>query len=158
MYSEYNAEVKAKGTKEELVAMIEVTYDYQDEYYESDRIKEINSIKATDEGKFYLEMYCCGMYAEYGHPDDTGLFQSLANSAPYASFDGVLEGYDDYMGSITVNAKLKEGKLTLKVKYSINNPDEFKTTAEPDEDGWYSYTETYQFNPETGKYEGIKMK
>ena len=129
--ADYWTDIKASGTKSELVAMIMVLHKYgyeaKKQYLEqhdcwyfddftSEEISDEELDELTESGTLKLSL--SGPYGVAYDPysDYDVLFTDLADAAPKAQFNITIEGFDAG-GDFSAAAELKNGKLDYNIDY-----------------------------------------
>ena len=133
MQVNYSFKINAKGTKEELKAILgtlksienkefdvflnSIMVKTSEDWIELKKIsdeKSIDTFIADSDGS--IEINAKGPYGHYRGLSNTTIFESIANAAPFATFSGSIEGGSIYTTE-NIHCALKDAKLHIECYY-----------------------------------------
>ena len=133
MQVDYSFRLNANGTKDELRQIIGALKRIESKEFDAFlvwiRIKNLNGWTKLEElsdeisteafitdRDGSIDVEATGPYGHYHVLSDTGLFEIIADAAPYASFSGSIEGGSSYTTE-NIHCELKDAKLHIESYY-----------------------------------------
>ena len=118
--SSINTTIKIKGTKEELDAILEVLTEYsttmKEEYENGEYAVYLDMVQTKNISSDEIAVEASGPYGCYDILSNTGLFHTMAESAPAAYFKGCMDGFITG-ATVRLDAELKNGELFTEELY-----------------------------------------